>query len=313
MRNQLEWQDTQEITYGWPSTQVTSFLVLLLILSFFISIGASESVSAASSASTSESASTSAAHIVVSPASSAEPHINSAPATNTYRSVARPPKVQEAARQQAPTFLSPSTLNKAILSIILLILANVAIPAIRHAWKSRAKKKSFLTYLDANVESAINRYGREDATAYIAKHTFGKDSHMPAWFDRLHRARGSSPLLLVHMHQAIETAATQAGHDREYIPFLSYSGMPPHDLDHSHPIWSLKKETSKVISDFLVSQAQVEGSLKEQYAPPFFDLIKSDNYEHRQQWCDAGYAIIDDLAEHYLNAIKLRKYLRYRI
>lgn len=204
---------------------------------------------------------------------------------------------------------SSSLAEKALIPITLLLLAQVAIPAIRGFLRTREQRKAFVAYLEANVESTLERYGPEEPIEALLEGQLADCPMTPFWVERLQKQRSSAPILLVQMQLALEEAVTQDAHTRGYIPFLSYSSMPAGDLDHNHPIWSLPKETAKLISDFLVSQSQVETSLREQYSSPFYALIKSDSYEQRHQWCEAGFIILDDLAAHYLNTLRLREYL----
>lgn len=204
---------------------------------------------------------------------------------------------------------SSSLAEKALIPIILLLLAQVAIPAVRHILRGRAQKKAFIAYIEANVESTLARYGEERSLQSLLDNELKECPITPFWVERMQNERDSAPVLLLQMQLALEEAVTQEAHSRGYIPFLSYSGMKAGELDHSHPIWSMAKEEAKLVSDFLVSQAQVETSLNEQYSPPFFNLIKSDSYEQRHQWCAAGFVILDDLAEHYLNTLALKQHL----
>lgn len=205
---------------------------------------------------------------------------------------------------------STSTLaEKALIPITLLLLAQVAIPALRHLWNDRSQKKAFIAYMGANVESTLERYGHEKSIESLLENELSECAQLPFWVERLQKERDTAPVLLLQMQLALEEAVTQDAHTRGYIPFLSYSSLTTGELDHNHPIWSMEKHVAKLISDYLVSQAQIETSLKEQYGTPFYSLIKSDSYEQRHQWCAAGFIILDDLADHYLNTLALKRYL----
>ena len=63
------------------------------------------------------------------------------------------------------------------------------------------------------------------------------------------------------------------------------------------------------VSKYLITQEQILSSLEAQYDETYMKLITSGSLLKRQQWCQAAFSIIEDMAEHYINALELKKML----
>jgi hypothetical protein len=195
---------------------------------------------------------------------------------------------------------------KILIPLFIAIVAVIVVPLFRYYHSQRTVKKSYLIYLKANIKSTLDHYGDECSIDYAR-------AELPAsastWIDSLEKSNTGVPLLLVDIYQKFEKAEAQAPSPDSYIPFVSYSVMPISELSHDHPIWSLEKEQTKWITGYLLSQAQVVKSIRELYSAPFFDLLSKAEIERRRQWVHGGYVLVEELAEHYINTISLKKKL----
>ena len=195
---------------------------------------------------------------------------------------------------------------KILIPLFIAVLAVVVVPLFRYYHSQRSIKKSYLIYLKANIKSTLDHYGAvcsiDEARQQLS------DSNL-AWIDALEEKEMAVPLLLVDIYQKFEQAEAQPPSPDSYIPFVSYSAMPISELGHDHPIWSLEKEQTKWITGYLLSQAQVVKSIRELYTAPFFDLLSKADTERRRQWVHGGYVVVEELAEHYINTINLKKKL----
>ncbi len=195
---------------------------------------------------------------------------------------------------------------KILIPLFIAILAVVVVPLFRYYHSQRTVKKSYLIYLKANIKSTLDHYGDECSIAYARQELPDSAS---TWIDSLEQNGTGVPLLLVDIYQKFAKAEVQPPSPDSYIPFVSYSAMPIAELSHDHPIWSLKKEQTKWITGYLLSQAQVVKSIRELYTAPFFDLLSKADIERRRQWIHGGYVLVEELAEHYINTISLKKKL----
>lgn len=192
------------------------------------------------------------------------------------------------------------------LMVLTFLVAQAVIPAIRAVVKDYRQRKAFFFYLQAHVDNTLASYGRACSVEH-AKANWIEDS--PVWLDMLDKAGLGVPDTLLRMHTSVAYAATPEAHDAQYIPFLSYLGNTTNPLDHTHPIWNIKGAIAKDVSEYLISQEQIGSSLQAQYDKQYFKLIESDSIEKREQWCSAAFAIIEDMTEHYINALELRERL----
>lgn len=224
---------------------------------------------------------------------------------------------QAVTQSQAGNFsLKPSDiLFRAITPLALLLIAHAIIPIVKAWLDRRSQKKSFLGYLRANVNSGLARYQQEISVDYAARHLGFDDKYEEKWPEwlQLLKSHGGVPKLLVQLHETMEKAMSDEAHEEKYYPFLSYTGMPTADINHDHLMWGFDEKATDVISAYLVSQRQVVASVKEHYEPPFFKLIESDDKRHRLRWCNVGIGIGAEMAEHYLNALRLKHYLEHHV
>jgi hypothetical protein len=192
-------------------------------------------------------------------------------------------------------------LLKFISAAIVVVLANAAIPSIKHYFTKRSIKLSYFAYLKSNINSSTVRYGK--AISYIPAVTVNIKEE-PDWLTPLKDAKLGVPELLIDIHNALKKCNT----NEKYIPYISYSGMPVTELNHEHPIWELKEDITEVICNYLLSQRQLEKSIISQYQEPFVLLASSDDESKRAQWINGGYSILFELSEHYVNTIRLKEY-----
>ncbi len=202
-----------------------------------------------------------------------------------------------------PTLFDNGSIAKLIIALIGILIGSALIPAFKNFLNQRSIKKSYISYLQANVKSTLTHYGSEcavvDACSELGIQKVG-------WVENLDSESLGVPEFITAVHSLIEKSKTS---QEKYIPYVTYAAMPITELDHEHPIWSLNEGETHVIADYLLSQSQVQKSIEFLYQSPFFDLAHKDDTKHLQ-WINAAFVIIDELAEHYINTHKLRKMIK---
>lgn len=196
--------------------------------------------------------------------------------------------------------------DKVTVALVVVIFANAAIPYVKHLVTQHSKKTSYLAYLSANINSTLTRFG-PDISAEATKNYLDTLENT-SWLDALAEAGKGVPSIFPQIHNLLHKSLNDTSPHR-YHPFIGYSGMPVSELDHDHPIWVLKESETKVISDYLLSQQQVEKSAKDQYESPFYELASSECDVKHRQWINGGFKILDEMAEHYVNTQRLKMHL----
>ena len=115
------------------------------------------------------------------------------------------------------------------------------------------------------------------------------------------------PDILLTLCDAFDKAEASVHNEKLYIPIITYSGMDNTELDHNHPVWTLKRDKTRLISDYLLSQRQIIDSTKAQHEKPLVELIHSDDPENHKRWIAAGRQMLGELVEHYIATQRLSK------
>ena len=206
--------------------------------------------------------------------------------------------------------ITPDNIAKLLLALIAITLTHAMLPAIKSLLEENKKRLSFRRFLKQHVENTTSKYG-SPCNLEMAKKLISKDVAAGArkldWLEMLETSDLGVPEMLIEMQKALDIAVSKHGHDKRYIPFLSYFGFADIPLEHDSIVWNLNKNTSRSVMDYIISEKQVKTALEAQYEATFFRLIESDLYSARQQWCKSAEAILCDLSEHYINTRKLAK------
>lgn len=191
-------------------------------------------------------------------------------------------------------------------SLAVALLAHAAIPYIKYRLNLSSTQASYRAFLASNISSSLKRFG----TAHTCEHA-RRSIHIleyTDWLEILENSGQGVPEVLISMHNALHKAKTE----KSTFPFISYAGMPVTELDHEHPIWLLKASETSVISNYLLSQEQVEKSIKMQYSDTFMKLSESNENEKIEQWYKGAFSILSELAEHYVNTQVLKRHLELK-
>ncbi len=191
--------------------------------------------------------------------------------------------------------------------LLIAVLALVGVPLIRSIWSKYQEKQAFRVFLKAHTKNAQGSFGEESSVDFV-RDNLGISGN---WLELLANHNLGVPAIFIGIHDAIQHTLTDEAHGMGYNPFVSYLGVNNEyaPLDHDSVIWQLAKNETKATANYFISQEQVLSGLKSQYSSPFFELIKSDHAHHRKQWCSGLEASLQDMAEHYVNLIQLRKVL----
>ncbi len=191
--------------------------------------------------------------------------------------------------------------------LLIAVLALVGVPLIRSIWSKYQEKQAFRVFLKAHTKNAQGSFGEESSVDFVRDNL----EITGDWIELLASHNLGVPAIFISIHDAIQRALTDEAHKSGYWPYISYLGVNNEyaPLDHDSVIWQLAKNETKATANYFISQEQVLSGLKSQYSSPFFELIKSDHTHHRKQWCNGIEASLQDMAEHYVNLIQLRKVL----
>ena len=85
--------------------------------------------------------------------------------------------------------------------------------------------------------------------------------------------------------------------------------MPSTNTSHDNPLWKLKREHTKVISEYLNSEVEVQETTRMLYSSPIFDWINSNDQEQRMRWIRGAESLLDEIAKHYIRVRRLNDLL----
>lgn len=193
--------------------------------------------------------------------------------------------------------------------IFALILAHALVPLIKYAWSTRVSRKAYRAFLVSNINSAKIRFGAEKTIAEVRDKCPAVIAEDGKWLEYLEKYDANVPKVFIVMAQAIGKRFSGNPEDEKYVPFLTYNGMPTSELDHEHPIWLFSRKDNAVISKYLLSERQVEQSIKDLYERPLVSLAASKKPPDRARWSGAALSLLKELAEHYVNLLELERHL----
>ncbi|MEY8200091.1 MAG: hypothetical protein RPS47_12675 [Colwellia sp.] len=203
-----------------------------------------------------------------------------------------------------PSLLSSSDTTKLFIAVLTLI----GVPLCRSFWSNRNEKNAFRIFMKAHTRHTKNGFGSESSVEFARNH-LGMSGD---WLDFLDEKNVGVPQILLDIQSAITKTLTQESHSSKVWPYVTYLGVNEDysPIEHDSVIWKLKKEETRSIANYFISQEQVVTAFKTQNDQPYFELIKSEHYHHREQWCQRMVTILNDLAEHYVHMLELRKVLK---
>lgn len=199
--------------------------------------------------------------------------------------------------------------DRTLLYLAGLLLAHAAVPLCRYGWQVRTNRKSYRAFLISSINSAKQRYGDERPTTAVRQTLPESEHYDDSWLKILESQGAGAPELLCMMAEAVTRRINGNHHNKKYVPYISYAGMPTAELNHEHPIWLFSKKDNSIISHYLLSELQVERSVKELYSSPLIELATSEIEEDRNRWTRAAFSLVAELAEHYINSLNLEAHL----
>lgn len=205
---------------------------------------------------------------------------------------------------------TPSTDTKyiipALAAILVAILAHIIVPEINKFRDKRRARKSYFAYINSSLISSLKDFDDEMSVS-MAKTLMDAQ---PYWLDTLENANLGVPSMFVDTFNAFKKYLSQ-DHSQidKYKPYFYYESFYAGDVSHEHPLWELNSQDTEIISDYLLSQAQVENSAKRLYSDDYKKMADSSNPERHTQWVNASNRVLDELALHYINIKKLEAYI----
>ncbi|GLS28080.1 hypothetical protein [Marinibactrum halimedae] len=189
-----------------------------------------------------------------------------------------------------------------------ILIAQALIPIFKEIYHRWRRKQLFKRYLAAHVGKTLANFGSEEPIDVVQKtHGIGE----PDWLLRLKKAGRGVPPSIIAGHLAIELTLSETGHDQQYIPYLFYLDAADIPLQHDSQLWELSGKTASCAMNYLLTQQQIMSAIKAQYSGFFFELIKSQQREERERWCKGAKFILNDMTEHYLDALALDAQVRH--
>jgi hypothetical protein len=205
----------------------------------------------------------------------------------------------------APSSEPHLSLDKLLVSLVTVVAAHALIPVIRHYIASRNKRHSYMSFLKSNVQSSISHFGGESTPAFIEANFI---PIKPKWIDLLEANGLGVPRLLLSIYDAVQ----KYDNDENYIPYITYGSLQISEITHDHPIWMMGKVDTKVISDYFVTESAVKEPIDFLYSKDsaFSKYAFSELEIERKRWKDNCHTLISELADHYINTLKLNAYLK---
>jgi hypothetical protein len=116
-----------------------------------------------------------------------------------------------------------------------------------------------------------------------------------------------SPQIFVDTYKAFKKYINQNYTPKtdKYIPYFYYEAFYLGDVSHEHPLWAQNANDTRIISDYLLSQAQVQNYSKRLYSAEYKNMAYSENPNRNKQWYNASNGMLDELALHYINIKKI--------
>lgn len=99
--------------------------------------------------------------------------------------------------------------------------------------------------------------------------------------------------------------------EKPYLPIFKFSGQESGEIDHEHVAWQLDKDPSILISEYLLSQQQIQSTIADLYSSPLLDLFSSKDLPTRQRWYNAANSLMDELLENYQFTLQLKAKLEH--
>lgn len=199
----------------------------------------------------------------------------------------------ESIRLQEFRFVAP-----ALAAIFVAILAHIVVPTYNKYRETKKARLAYLAYITSSLKSALKDFDDEISVSMATKLMDIK----PVWLETLESANLGVPKVFLDTHDAFDKFKNQNHkHPDKYIPLFNYEGFFTGDVDHEHPLWELPNKEAELISDYLLSQAQISNSASRLYSEQYIRLANSSCPERIQQWVNASTRTLNELALHYIN------------
>ena len=172
-----------------------------------------------------------------------------------------------------------------LVTIAALIFSTMLIPFIRYVHNLRSVKLSYLEFFKADIDSVMQRYHHVLTQDELALKY--PDCHMnKPWLKTLKDGgyKNEIPHEIVLIDDLLKRALNEVSNDVAYFPVITYTSMPSTNTSHDNPLWKLKREHTKVISEYLNSEVEVQETTRMLYSSPIFDWINSNDQEQRMRW-----------------------------
>ena len=199
----------------------------------------------------------------------------------------------------------------AIAALTVAFIVHILIPLVRSFYDAHRSKQHYFSYLWVNVTHTLHHYGAEEAIPVSELSYPDRNITQDDWYLILKEAGLEPPSLLSHLADRLLVAEFD---DADYIPYITYVGFQTVVLDHEHPIWGLNAGV-KTISAFLATQAHCKAQIQYLYEKPFYNLItepattEEQAKANKHRWLNGAEAVMCDLAENYVAAVRLRNFL----
>lgn len=208
---------------------------------------------------------------------------------------------------QSPAPENVKFIFPALAAIFIGLIAHVVAPMVRDWNEKRRGTNAYFVFIITSIKQSEKLYGREVSEHFAARYFM--DGEHPDWLTVLKEQGSGVPEILWVIQESLDRYLNDSGEHR-YVPLISYGGMPVSELNHEHPIWTLNKVESSLVSDYLLSQQQAERTSQRLYTEEYLRLARSPERKRNEQWYAAGQRVLLDLAMHYVNTQKLSLYVQ---
>lgn len=194
----------------------------------------------------------------------------------------------------------------ALAAIFVAILAHIIVPEVNKFRDKLRSRKSYFAYINSSLLSSLKDFD-DEMSVRMAENLMNAK---PYWLATLEDANLGVPSMFVDAFNAFNKYLKQDhAQTDKYLPYFYYEGFYAGGVSHEHPLWELGSQDTEIISDYLLSQAQVENSSKRLYSDNYKKMADSSNPERHKQWVNASNRVLNELALHYINIKKLEAYI----
>lgn len=198
--------------------------------------------------------------------------------------------------------------NKLFVGVVVALIVQGLFPVFRYFYTKRKQRDTYIAYIKANVESSLKRFGQnatDEELALLSKLPFEYE-----WLSKLQRSNQPVPQVMLYMQLGLDRCEASLETQCPYLPIFKFSGQASGDIDHEHVAWQLNRQQSVLISEYLLSQQQIQSTIADLYTPPLFDLFSSEDFNTKKRWYLAACSLLDELLENYQYSQELKQELQ---